>query len=141
MPDQILEFTKKMIEPSKQYIIAGCTVSNNKPCLKRSVYAMVLCKDGKEVFGSNWIANEVISCPRAELPTGQGYNLCREVCGQQHHAETDAIARCVAADVITLDAKMYITGHDYCCDNCLAAIKSSGIGYVKCLDSNKEYYL
>ena len=133
-----------MKELTKQQIITGCKIhsSGRLPCIKRPVYCVIVSEDNKCVFGSNWINDKsVIECPRANYPTGEGYHLCKEVCKQEYHAETDALANAIKLGVITHGASLYMTGHNYCCNNCLAALRASGIKYVKCLDCNKDYNL
>lgn len=129
--------------PKKEYIIDNCKASkgDKEACLRTEVYAMILTEDNKEVFGSNWINNkEVEECPRKSSPSGVDYHLCREICNQEFHAEIDAIINAQKSELITWNSKMYIVGKDYCCNNCLNAMKSSGISYALCLDSGKEYY-
>ena len=58
------------------------------------------------------------------MPSGQGYELCVNVCKQLHHAEVDAILS--ATEDIT-GADIYIYGHTRCCDDCAAKIKKAGI--------------
>ena len=133
-----------MKELTKQQIITGCKIhgQNKVPCIKRPVYCVIVSEDNKCVFGSNWINDtSVKECPRAESPSGVDYHLCKEVCKQNSHAETDALTKATKLEVITYGASLYLTGHNYCCDNCIIAMRASGIKYVKCIDSNKEYIL
>lgn len=129
---------------TKEYIIENCIsqAKGRTACLKRAVYAIIIAEDGKEVFGSNWTnSTNVTECPRADYATGEGYHLCKEICSQEYHAEVEAVLQAQKKEVIIYNAKMYLTGHDYCCNNCLDIMRSSGIKYAKCLDSGKEYNL
>ena len=133
-----------MKDITKEYIIAGCkTYSGGRaPCIKRSVYCVIVSEDNKHVFGSNWMNNKfVLECPRADSPTGEDYHLCKQICRQDSHAETDALIKATKLEVITHGAVLYLTGHSYCCDACLRAMKASGIKLVICMDSDKEYIL
>ena len=128
-------------EAMKQYIIDGCNAvaGDLVPCVKQPVYALIITTDGKEHFGSNWMTNSNVTvCPRVELncPSGQGYELCKEVCNQDFHAERFAISLCTSD---TTDATLYLTGHTYCCDDCIAAMKAAGIKTAVVLDSGKVY--
>jgi hypothetical protein len=58
------------------------------------------------------------------MATGEGYDLCREVCGQDHHAE---VAACLAAGTGALGGTLYLHGHSYLCDPCRAVAALHGI--------------
>ena len=62
------------------------------------------------------------------MKTGEGYELCRSVCGQKHHAEVDA---CLKAGERARGGVLYLIGHSYCCDNCLSVMKEHGIDDIK----------
>jgi deoxycytidylate deaminase len=49
------------------------------------------------------------------------------ICKQDGHAEIDAIKN---AKGDTEEAIMYLIGHDYCCEPCLASMKKAGIKTV-----------
>ena len=94
------------------------------PCAKQTVTATIVTPDGRRFVGTNHVRNPQSVCPRADLPTGVGYELCRDVCGQAGHAEIDAIAK--AGD----DARggiLYLEGHTYACEPCKAAARKAGI--------------
>lgn len=132
------------IEPSR--IVAGCNevaASELIPCLKQSVYAMLVTESGREFFGSNWMSTTsgYTVCPRVELncPSGQGYELCKEICNQDFHAEVSALRACADAGESTQGAVIYLTGHTYCCDNCIQSMTEAGIKFCLVLDSGKLY--
>lgn len=125
----------------KNYIIAGCNAVSGDlvPCVKQPVYALIVATNGTHHFGSNWMTNQDVTvCPRVELNcvSGQGYHLCKEVCNQDFHAERFAIQLCTSD---TAGATLYLTGHTYCCDDCIAAMKAAGIAKAIVIDSGKEY--
>lgn len=132
-----------MKELTKQQIITGCKLHSKGKisCVKRPVFCVIVTKKEEYIFGSNWMNNPVIECPRANLPTGEGYHLCKEVCDQTFHAELDALSKACKLEVITWGASLYLTNHTYCCNNCINAMRASGIKYVKCIDNGKEYIL
>lgn len=103
--------------------------SPEKPCLKQSVKALIITKDGKEVYGANDIRNEVTVCPRVEkgCKTGEGYDLCKSVCNQNFHAEVSAIQNAKEKGIDIKGSTLYLVNHTYCCDNCIAKMKIAGI--------------
>lgn len=96
-------------------------------CAKQTVIAVVV-NHNRFYIGSNWVNNPQTECPRKNLPSGQGYHLCKDVCNQHAHAEVDA---CMQAGADAQGATLYLIGHDYCCDDCLAYMKSCGIKEVR----------
>lgn len=83
-------------------------------CAKQTVIAIIE-NNGKYWIGSNWCKKPQKECPRKDMPTGQGYELCEKICEQSSHAEIDA---CRNAGGDAEGGTMYIIGHTYCCDNC-----------------------
>lgn len=90
-------------------------------CAKQIVIAIIV-KGNQFWFGYNECNNPQLKCPRKGLPTGQGYELCKSVCGQESHAEIQAIKH---AGKNASGGVMYLIGHTYCCDDCLKEIKSA----------------
>jgi hypothetical protein len=58
------------------------------------------------------------------MPTGEGYELCKSVCGQVGHAETNVIN---FAGKEANGAALYVEGHTYICESCRATAKSAGV--------------
>jgi deoxycytidylate deaminase len=98
----------------------------SQECLKQVVHATIF-RYGTEIStGSNSISNdEVTECPRVGMETGEGYHLCKEVCGQSHHAEISALVN--AGDQDLTDCYIVLEGHTYVCDNCMSALKERGL--------------
>ena len=92
-------------------------------CKKQTCIAIIV-KDGRFWIGSNWVENEQLQCPRKDLPSGVGYEMCKNICNQPHHAEVDA---CINAGENAKDATLYLIGHTYCCDNCKKVMEEYGI--------------
>jgi deoxycytidylate deaminase len=115
----------------------------SNPCLKVIVKALIVTQDDKEIIGSNDINRRIDKCPRVDqgCKTGEGYHLCAEVCHQNSHAEVTAIENAKKGKIDVKGAKLYLTGHTYCCDNCLMSMQRAGISYVHVFDSGKEYFL
>lgn len=132
------------IESSR--IIAGCNeaaASELIPCIKQSVYAMLVTTSGLEFFGSNWMSTTsgATVCPRVTLncASGTGYELCTTVCNQEFHAEVSSLHACADAGESAQGATIYLTGHTYCCDNCIAEMTNAGVYQCIVLDSGKVY--
>lgn len=94
------------------------------PCLKQTVRATIITPDGEWFIGTNHVENPQPSCPRADLPTGVGYELCRDICRQPAHAEVNALFE---AGYRARGATLYLEGHTYACEPCKAACAAAGI--------------
>jgi len=97
------------------------------PCAKQTVRATIVARDGQRIVGTNWCSNAQPECPRKGLATGEGYHLCKGICGQVNHAEVDA---CIKAGPAAVDSTLYLEGHTYCCDPCLQVMKEYGVNQV-----------
>lgn len=93
-------------------------------CAKQTVTATIVMPDGRRFVGTNFARNPQPTCPRADMPTGVGYELCRSICQQEAHAEVNAIA---AAGGKAEEATLYLEGHTYACEPCKAACAAAGI--------------
>ncbi len=100
------------------------TDSIHYPCAKQIIIATITAVDGRTFVGSNWCRNDIRDCPRAGMLSGEGYELCRDICGQENHAEVDA---CIRAGEAARGATLTLTGHTYICDNCLRVMNEYGI--------------
>lgn len=100
-------------------------ISPNR-CAKQDTIAIL--KQGNRVWiGSNWCECPQATCPRADMPSGVGYELCHDVCKQSGHAEVDA---CRKAGAEAKGATLYLIGHTYCCDNCKRVMAEHGVAHV-----------
>lgn len=128
----------------QQYIINSCIEAAGGqlfPCVKQSVYAVVITADGREYFGANWMTScDVTVCPRIEQGRTD-YELCGTICGQgtEFHAERQAMWSAYYDGADLTGAEVFITGHTYCCDTCRAAMHAEGITFAASLDSGKYY--
>jgi deoxycytidylate deaminase len=96
-------------------------------CAKLQVTATIVAPSGERFTGTNAVANPQASCPRGDLPTGQGYELCASVCGQFGHAEAMA---CKAAGERARGGILYLEGHSYACEPCRQTCAEHGIGAI-----------
>jgi deoxycytidylate deaminase len=94
------------------------------PCVKQRVFCTIVHPDGQRWHGENSCRNAQTICPRADLPTGQGYELCRDICQQLGHAEVVAAA---AAGQDARGGTAYIEGHTYACEPCTATLAAVGV--------------
>jgi deoxycytidylate deaminase len=110
-------------------------------CLKQIVKATIVHTGAPNIdargtlaVGYNDINNEVSECPRKDMPTGEGYHLCKEVCDQQGHAEIQALRQLeerYGKDFYDEDCKVIIEGHTYACDACKQALYRKGITEIE----------
>lgn len=97
------------------------------PCVKQTVTATVVTADGTRYVATNHCMNPQTECPRADMPTGVGYELCKSVCQQPAHAEVNAIN--LAGDAAR-GAVLYLEGHTYACEACKSAAEQAGIARI-----------
>lgn len=95
-------------------------------CVKQTTIAIIE-NNGRYWVGSNWVENQQSECPRKDLPTGVGYELCKNICNQPYHAEVDA---CHQAGKGAEGGTLYLIGHTYCCDDCKKIMDLFGIKEV-----------
>lgn len=94
------------------------------PCVKQTVTATVVSTTGAHYVATNHCLAPQSSCPRAGMPTGVGYELCRDVCNQPAHAEVNAIT---FAGKHAKGATLYLEGHTYACESCKEAAEKAGV--------------
>lgn len=92
-------------------------------CAKQTVIAIVV-NNGEYWVGSNWCKTPQAVCPRGDMKTGEGYELCKSVCHQENHAEINALNK---AGSNANGGELYIIGHSYCCDTCKNIATERGI--------------
>lgn len=92
-------------------------------CAKQETIAIIE-NNGQYWIGTNWCKNAQNECPRIDMETGVGYELCKNVCEQLNHAEVDA---CIKAGKNSIGGTLYLIGHTYCCDNCKKVMSEYGI--------------
>jgi len=92
-------------------------------CAKQRVVALLI-KGEKIWYGTNWCEKEHDCCPRGNLPTGVGYELCRTECRQRCHAEVDVL---IKADDQARGGELILFGHDHFCEHCIDMMKRYGV--------------
>ena len=99
------------------------------PCAKQRVVAEITTPAGERFYGENLCFRPQQTCPRQNYPTGKGYHLCKSICVQSGHAETNALAE--AGDKAR-GATMTIYGHSYACNDGRRAAEAAGIVEIRC---------
>jgi len=94
------------------------------PCTRGVVKCTLVHPDGRRWEGENWVRNHQPVCPRGSLPSGVGYEMCRDICQQVGHAEVVA-ARAAGDNAAGCTA--YVEGHTYACDDCKSVLASVGV--------------
>ena len=117
-----------------------------QPCLKQSVEAIIFKGGILYAMGRNDILNdEVKECPRKDMPSGVGYDLCEKICKQLAHAEAEACRnyrnRCTLEGIDFYGATLFLFGHTYACDKCIEIMKRSGIIKLVIVDTKEEINL
>lgn len=98
------------------------------PCAKQTVTATIVLPGGSRFVGTNHCYNAQQKCPRAGMPTGMGYELCRDICQQPGHAEVQALMCAALAGYTQLDGGVcFIEGHTYACASCIEALRIAGV--------------
>lgn len=111
----------------------------NLPCLKRRVSAIVICLSGEAFYGENIIRNKVEECPRKDMKSGEGYELCESVCAQVGHAEVVAAQSAKMCGADLKGATVFVSGHDYVCKDCQSVLFEEGVALISVLDNDKVY--
>ena len=111
-------------------------IDNRLRCVKKSVIAIIKTNDGRFYVGTNWCRHPQVVCPRKDMKTGEGYDLCKKVCIQERHAEVDAVHN--AGNDSIFGATCYIIGHTYACDDCILALREKGITNVVVIQEKQK---
>lgn len=96
-------------------------------CAKQLAVATIITQCGKVFWGRNDALQPAQVCPRGDLPSGEGYALCRDVCRQPGHAEVMALH---AAGHWAEGAVLVLSGHKAVCADCSAACDAAGIARI-----------
>ena len=95
----------------------------DRNCAKQTVVAIIQ-NNGKTWVGTNWCESPQVKCPRGDMPSGVGYELCKDVCKQMNHAEVDA---CIKAGDNARGGTLFLFGHTFCCEDCKKVMTEYGI--------------
>ena len=100
-----------------------------KHCLKQVVKASIYNYNHELLLVAyNYIENDsVTECPRKDMKTGEGYELCASICNQKGHAEIQAVNKANQLGIDLLDCYLVLEGHTYICDTCIDYMELYGL--------------
>ena len=109
-------------------------------CAKQIVSATIVTEDGHVFYGQNDCENPQTVCPRdtAGCKSGEGYEMCKDICQQTGHAEINALTR--AGDAAN-GATLFLQGHTYACDPCKEAAIAAGIKRIVIIPRHLPDYI
>jgi Zn-finger protein len=113
----------KNISESKSSPLEERNMFNQCRCAKQITIAIIE-NNGEYWLGTNWCLKPQKKCPRGDMPSGEGYELCKSVCQQIGHAEEEALK---AAGNKAKGGNLFLLGHTYICSNCKKLIEKAGI--------------
>lgn len=99
-------------------------INLNKDSCAKQVTVAIIMKDGMYWIGTNSCEKPQNKCPRGKLPSGVGYEKCKNICKQTGHAEENALK---AAGKNAKGGDLLLLGHYYICDNCKKLMEKAGI--------------
>ncbi len=151
-PDELNNhlFIKNLDKINGSFIEENCRkiFKNRLLCLKKQVFGVLVIehKDGFLCFfGTNYRKFDVGTgiCPRINnqyliKDYRTCYTECTEICKQEFHAETCALALCKQNGFNTVGGRIYITGHPKCCPNCQKSMKEMGVIYAKSFQPDRD---
>lgn len=76
---------------------------------------------GMFVYATNFCEFQGEVCPRLNIPSGQGYELCKA-----HHAEANLAEKLAVMDQQS-DGVLWLVGHYWACEPCASAVKVVGV--------------
>lgn len=97
-------------------------------CSKKSIAAGTYC-DGVFIHAVNYCEYAGPTCPRLDLPTGVGYDLCKA-----RHAEAN-LADKFLAEGLRSDGVAWVFGHYYACEPCAVALQNIGVREIRIRES------
>jgi hypothetical protein len=99
-------------------------------CAKTTVTCTIYSYSGRVIGeGTNACANPQPKCPRKR---GEDYEKCTTVCGQQGHAEVQALADMTTRNVLGLKPfQAVVKGRTYACQHCQEALYGAGLSWLK----------
>lgn len=96
-------------------------------CIRKVVTATIIATGGLRYVGTNACRRPQTVCPRADYPSGEGYEICFSVCDQIGHAEAVAIG--LAGDSAR-GSTLYLENKGSPCARCQAKIEKAGVALV-----------
>ena len=112
------------------------------PCRDKTIVAVLTHEPtGQKFYGTNGIKRDVGHCPRNESNhrMKDGYDKCRNICHQEHHAEIAALLSAVrhAPNLPLNQCVIDVYGTLRVCDNCQMVLNKHGV-YINGVYPNLE---
>ena len=112
------------------------------PCRDKTIVAVLTHEPtGQKFYGTNGINRDVGHCPRNESNhrMNEGYDKCRIICWQKHHAEIAALLSAMrhAPNLPLNQCVIDVYGTHRVCDNCQMVLNEHGV-YIKGVYPNLE---
>lgn len=110
-------------------------------CRKHANAAVAVLNNQVVAKGSN-AAMAVTICPRVYkgYGTGEGYQYCKEYCGQQGHSEVMMVRDAQTKGIDLAGADIYLYGHWWACKNCWDTMLAERVGNVYVTDKAHELF-
>lgn len=128
------------VRPDNKFMREATKLLNVSGCVKP--VAAVVIQDGKIIgCGTNAIKNKRPDiCPIMTHGRGTAWNLCKEICGQEGHAEVMAIRDALKRTEELKGASLYLDGHWWMCKPCWDEIIRVGISKTYLRKDSMELY-
>ena len=102
------------------------------PCRDKTIVAVLTHEpSGQKFYGTNGIKRDVGYCPRNESNNriNEGYDKCRNICLQEHHAEIAALLSAVrhVPNLQLHQCVIEVYGTYQVCDNCQLVLHKHGV--------------
>lgn len=112
------------------------------PCRDKTIVAVLTHKPtGQKFYGTNGIKRDVGYCPRNESNhrMNDGYDKCRNICRQEHHAEIAALLLAVrhVPNLPLNQCVIDVYGTHQVCNNCQMVLDKHGV-YINGVYPNLE---
>lgn len=88
--------------------------------------------DNLLIFAVNYCEYQGDNCPRLNMPSGQGYELCKA-----NHAEANLAAKIKASGKMS-DGIAWVAGHYWACEPCASALKAVGVKEIRVREAESE---
>ena len=124
-------FEYNTVDESNNFMQLANQARFTSGCFKQQTGAIITLNNQTISTGSNigelktWCEREKLGCK-----TGEGYEHCKTICKQFHHAERTAIHNALSAGIDLQGASLYLSGHWWMCIPCWKWIIDSGITSV-----------
>ena len=111
------------------------TRAKESGCAKKQVVAGTWARCGPKppefIYATNYCVHEGEECPRLDMPSGEGYELC-----DAKHAEADLAKKIIDQGLTICSETVWVFGHYWACEACATDLKELGIKELRV----REFY-